>query len=640
MLDSDTKKHLDAARDILVGKVPDPKAQVDQITTALTYKFMDDMDRESEELGGKARFLTGDFEKYRWNRLLDTKLSGEERLNLYFDAITKMSSNNNLQELFRYFFKEANLPYRDPETLSLFLKEINYFNYDHSEVLGNAFEYLLSILGSQGDAGQFRTPRHIIDFMVKVVDPNKNDKILDPACGTAGFLISSYKHIIMNNSSSFTNKIGLKTKVENHGQHEAKKLYSGDLLGPDAKNALAQNIVGYDISPDMVKLALVNMFLHDFASPKIYEYDTLTSDDNWRDSFSVILANPPFMTPKGGIRPHNKFSIKANRAEILFVDYILEHLQINGRAGIIVPEGIIVNNNNNSYVALRKMLVDNGLFAVASLPSGVFQPYSGVKTSILFIDKKLAKERKDILFMTITNDGFDLGSQRRKIDKNDLPEALQILNHWKEGKKKKSSHAHWVSKKRIFEQDDCTLNGELYFIKRNKKPNQGSLVNLGSFLDVVFGERITKRKDLGTQYPVYGGGGNSFRTDDFNREDEYVIARFAMSLNCVRYVKNKFWLMDSGGTFKIKDSYKEKIVKAYVGIVLLSKQDDIFNCSRGAAQRNLDINQFYKIQIPIPLLEVQKKIVKEIELNNNIIEASQKMIEIKQQEIAEIIESV
>src|SRR3990170_4622138 len=177
MLDTETKGRIDSARDILGGKVPDPKSQVEQITIALIYKFMDDMDRQSEELGGKATFFSGDFKKYRWANLLDKRLGGHERLNLYAEGIEKMNVNKNIPQLFRDIFKGVFLPYRDPETLNLFLKGIDGFSYDHSERLGDAFEHLLSILGSQGDAGQFRTPRHIIDFIVEIVDPKKNDVI-------------------------------------------------------------------------------------------------------------------------------------------------------------------------------------------------------------------------------------------------------------------------------------------------------------------------------------------------------------------------------------------------------------------------------------------------------------------------------
>ena len=247
MLDTETRRRIDTARDILVGKVPDPKSQVEQITIALIYKFMDDIDAESEELGGKRKFFTGDFARYGWAKLMRSGLGGFETLSLYAEGISRMTENSGLPTLFRDIFKNAYLPYRDPETLRSFLKIIDEFTYDHSERLGDAFEYLLSVLGSQGDAGQFRTPRHIIDFIVEIVKPRKNETILDPACGTAGFLISAYKHILRAN-----------TDAEGNGT-----------LTIDERLRLAKNIRGYDISPDMARLSLVNLYLHGFPDPNI-----------------------------------------------------------------------------------------------------------------------------------------------------------------------------------------------------------------------------------------------------------------------------------------------------------------------------------------------------------------------------------
>lgn len=387
MLDTATKKRIDDCRDILVGKLPDPKAQIEQITIGLIYKFMDDMDKEAIELGGKAKFFSGDFEKYNWDALFDAKVTAHQMLGLYSEAIVSMDKNPNIPQLFRDIFKNAYLPYRDPETLKMFLKTISEFEYTHSEKLGDAFEYLLSVMGSQGDAGQFRTPRHIIDFLVAVVDPGKTDTILDPACGTAGFLISAFKYIKEKNNNKLT---------------------------PDERKILIQNSVGYDISPDMVRLSLVNLYLHGFSDPHISEYDTLSSEERWDETFDVILANPPFMSPKGGIRPHKRFTISSNRSEVLFVDYIAEHLNPKGRAGIIVPEGVIFQSGT-AYKDLRKMLVENYLYAVVSLPAGIFNPYSGVKTSILLMDKELSKTRTEILFVKVANDGFNLGAQRNAV---------------------------------------------------------------------------------------------------------------------------------------------------------------------------------------------------------------------------------
>jgi len=446
MLDTDTKRRIDSARDILVGKVPDPKSQVEQITIALIYKFMDDMDAESEEFGGKRKFFAKEFARYGWAKLMRSGLGGHETLNLYAEAIAKMPENPGIPPLFRDIFKNAYLPYRDPETLRSFLKIIDEFNYDHSERLGDAFEYLLSVLGSQGDAGQFRTPRHIIDFMVAVIDPKKTETVLDPACGTAGFLISSWKHILKAN----TDKKGHST------------------LTPDERGRLAKNFKGYDISPDMVRLSLVNLYLHGFADPHIAEYDTLTSQDRWNEYADVILANPPFMSPKGGIKPHNRFSVQSKRSEVLFVDYMAEHLKPGGRAGIIVPEGIIFQSQN-AYTQLRKILVEEYLVAVVSLPAGVFNPYSGVKTSILILDKTLAKKVNTIVFFKVENDGFGLGAQRREIEKNDLPQAHTEIAEYLRRLRTGKSVADYqptlgliVEKEKIAANDDYNLSGERY----------------------------------------------------------------------------------------------------------------------------------------------------------------------------------
>ena len=198
------------------------------------------------------------------------------------------------------------------------------------------------------------------------------------------------------------------------------------ILTPDERQNLAANIRGYDISPDMVRLSLVNLYLHGFTAPNIVEYDTLTSEERWNETADVILANPPFMSPKGGIKPHKRFSVQATRSEVLFVDYMAEHLSPTGRAAIVVPEGIIFQSGT-AYKNLREMLVKTALIAVVSLPAGVFNPYSGVKTSILILDKRRAKTCDSVLFVKVQNDGYNLGAQRRAVDGSDLPEAKRLL---------------------------------------------------------------------------------------------------------------------------------------------------------------------------------------------------------------------
>jgi type I restriction enzyme M protein len=590
MLNAETKRHIDAARDVLVGVAPNPMTQIDQITYALIYKFMDDMDQSAINAGGEPSFFVGGLEPFAWTRLVDSRVGNQEKMNLYSEALQKFSEEEQLPELFRTIFRAAFLPYRSPETLGLFLKEIDYFTYTHPEELGNAYEYLLSIMAAQGDAGQFRTPRHIIDFMVEVIDPSKSDKVLDPACGTGGFLVSSYNHIL--------------------GQHDGKddSLKLEKPLTPDDRKKLMNNFEGYDIDPSMVRIAQVNMYLHQFKNPKIVQYDSLTNEERWSDKFDVILANPPFMSPKGGIRPHSKFTIVSKRSEVLFVDYIAQHLKPSGRAAIIVPEGIVFKRGK-AYRELRKMLLKHGLHAVLSLPKGIFSPYSGFKTDILFLEKAIADKHSDILFVNLRHDGYDPGATKRPITENDLPEALRILTNWRSGKRVESDIAATDSRKEILESKESPLSVANYFKRDAKTSSVWPTITLGEAIRMRFGTRITKRDHAGTIYPVYGGGDESFRTDDWNRQDEYIISRFAMSENCVRYISGQFWMLDSGGTFEIRDEYKNILLYEYVGRLLVHLQDDIYECSRGGGQRNLDTEQFYDLEIPFPPRDIQESIL-------------------------------
>jgi len=637
MLDTETKRRIDTCRDILVGKVPDPKSQVEQITIALIYKFMSDMDAESVELGGKRKFFSGDYKKYDWSQLVAPNMGGHETLNLYGEAITQMSQNTGLPELFRDIFKNAYLPYRDPETLRAFLKEINTFTYDHSERLGDAFEYLLSVLGAQGDAGQFRTPRHIIDFMVAIIDPKKDESILDPACGTAGFLISSYKHIRAANT----------------------KNKPGDQLTADDKMRLVKNIRGYDISPDMVRLSLVNLYLHGFTEPHIDEYDTLTSEEKWNEQADIILANPPFMSPKGGIKPHKRFSVQAKRAEVLFVDYIAEHLSPTGRAAVIVPEGIIFQSGN-AYKQLRKNLVETaGLVAVVSLPAGVFQPYSGVKTSILILDRRLAKQRDDILFVKIENDGFGLGAQRREVAGEQLTEARQVLKDWM-GRANSPSEPpadngngslgefalpfHVVSREKLSENGEYNLSGERY--KTVEAINSDyPMVELGEVCEILNGYAFKSKNyvDSGVrviritnvQKGVIVDNNPKFYPLDANGEIEKFLLHgddllLSLTGNVGRVGVLPENLLPAGLNQRVACLRPTKSIDNKFLFYLLNQDGFEGACIRsakGIAQKNLSTVWLSKYKIPLPPLSVQEELVAEIGGYQKIIDGARAVLD-------------
>lgn len=634
MLDTTTKRRIDTARDILVGKVPDPKSQVEQITIALIYKFMDDMDLESEDLGGEPSFFSGDYEKYGWRKIFNPTLGGFEMLSLYSEAIQRMSQNPNLPQLFRDIFKNAYLPYRDPETLKSFLKIIDDFSYDHSEKLGDAFEYLLSVLGSQGDAGQFRTPRHVIDFMTALIAPKKNETILDPACGTAGFLISAYKHIWKENSSNYN-----KTDPYTFEQNNVKlaeitvngKHYKGDKISPDERARIIQNIKGYDISPDMVRLSLVNLYLHSFTEPHIHEYDTLTSEERWNEFYDIILANPPFMSPKGGIRPHKRFSVQSKRSEVLFVDYIAEHLTPTGRAAVIVPEGIIFQSGT-AYKSLRKMLVEgNYLVGIISLPAGVFNPYSGVKTSILWLDKTLAKKTDKILFAKIENDGFDLGAQRRPIKQNDLPEVFRKLTKYRDKlilsediDFENEKLVSLVEKEKIAENGEFNLSGERYKVF-NAVNSDYELVKLGEVTKLYQPHTISQNemKDEG-RYLVYGANGIIGKYDQFNHEDrEVLITCRGATCGTINMSAPKSWI--TGNAMVAQPVELSILNKDYLFYVL--KNSDLSSTISGAAQPQITRQNLSPFKIPLPPLSVQEEIVAELESYQKIIDGARQVIE-------------
>ena len=634
MLDVDTRRRIDAARDILVGKVPDPKSQVEQITIALVYKFMDDMDAMSEELGGRRSFFAGEFEHYRWANLVRSGLGGHEMLGLYAEAITRMTENPGIPQLFRSIFNNAFLPYRDPETLRLFLREIDSFEYDHSERLGDAFEYLLSVLGAQGDAGQFRTPRHIIDFIVTVLDPRKDESVLDPACGTAGFLISAWKHI-------------LNTNTDGEG---------GYTLTPDEWERLARNFTGYDISPDMVRLSLVNMYLHGFPSPRILEYDTLTSEDHWDFHADVILANPPFMNPKGGIRPHKRFSVQSTRSEVLFVDYMAEHLTPDGRAGIIVPEGIIFQAQQ-AHTRLRRMLVNDYLAAVVSLPAGVFNPYSGVKTSILILDKALARQTDGIAFFKVENDGRDLGAQRREIETNDLPavqaELAEYLRRAQAGESMdgyEPRHGFVVARSRIAEGSNYNLSAERYR-EHEAEPSKWPMVRLGDLAQLVRGVTYTKDDEvlanghqilranninLGTASLDLSDIKNVSKAISFDdakklRADDVLICLASGSKEHIGKVAHiiqdtEFYF---GGFMGVIRSDRTRLHSVYLFNLLRQERFNTFlrNQIAGANINNLSAEILYRFEIPLPSLDVQREIVAEVEGYQSVIDGARAVLD-------------
>ncbi len=488
-------------------------------------------------------------------------------------------------------------------------------------------------MDSQGDAGQFRTPRHIIDFIVSIVDPKKEDVILDPACGTAGFLISSYKHIEAANTDPNGNST----------------------LSPDDRERMARNLMGYDISPDMVRLSLVNMYLHGLVDPHIYEYDTLTSEERWNEFADVILANPPFMSPKGGIRPHNRFSVKSKRSEVLFVDYIAEHLNAGGRAGIIVPEGIIFQSQN-AHKQLRKKLVEESLVAVVSLPAGVFNPYSGVKTSILVLDRTLARRTDLIAFFKVENDGFDLGAQRRPIELNDLPlvrrEIQFYLDSLRSGKsidENRLKTGFPVRRKRIEAEIDFVLSGERF---RESPTNREEHPDIEIDQMVEFfsdGDGIETRDQAKTGIRLIQTGNIGIgQYLDKKKNSRFVSEETFDRLNCTEVFPGDVLvsrLPDPVGRACIVPDIGTRLIAAVDCsivrfdrtrlipelFVAYTKSEQYYKRVEvyltGSTRPRISRKNLAKVQIPLPPLEMQEEIVAEIEGYQKVIDGARAVVE-------------
>jgi len=316
---------------------------------------------------------------------------------------------------------------------------------------GDVYEYLLSEIASAGKNGQFRTPRHIIQMICSLVDPMLGEEICDPACGTGGFLLGAYQHILTQHTS------------ENYLDKDENGIVRG-LLGDRLtderqwKSLKEKMFYGYDFDTTMVRIGLMNLMLHGIDHPNIDYKDTLSKKYDEQNRYDVVIANPPF---KGSIDKsdiNEDLSLDTTKTELLFVNRIINMLRIGGRSGVIVPDGVLFGSSN-AHISLRKMLIEScELQGVISIPSGVFKPYAGVSTAVLIFVKGGNTEK--VWFYDMEADGYSLDDKRRKISVNDIPD---IISKWKSrnsltniDRKQKS---FFVSKKEIEENRfDLSIN--------------------------------------------------------------------------------------------------------------------------------------------------------------------------------------
>jgi type I restriction enzyme M protein len=287
---------------------------------------------------------------------------------------------------------------------------------------GDLYEYMLSKIATAGQNGQFRTPRHIIDLIVALVNPQPGQRICDPACGTAGFLISAFNYILRQHTKPADLKRGRA---------------DGGLLKPAQWKFLEEHAVtGFDNDANMVKIAILNLYLHQLEKAHIQMVNPLTTGFGGAypgKQFDVILANPPFAgkVQDESILADLNYKLNTRATELLFLKWFIDHLAPGGRAGVIVPNGVLFGSNNAATSVRELLLTDCDLQAVINMPSGIFRPYSGVGTAALIFQK--GKATDSVWFYDLTADAFSLDDKRTPIDANDIPDLFAKWPRREEG---------------------------------------------------------------------------------------------------------------------------------------------------------------------------------------------------------------
>ncbi len=443
MLESELKSKIRKLWDkFWSGGISNPLQAIEQISYLIFMKKMEDKDvleQQNATLKGiKFKSIFEGHKNCRWSEW--SEYPSDKILSHVRDVVFPfMRGLGEEDSLYSKYMKDASfsLP-----TASLLIEALNIINDLHikeqnQDTQGDIYEYLLSELTTAGKNGQFRTPRHIIKMTVNLAKPELGDRILDPACGTAGFLVNAYEHILKTNQ-----KNGVST------------------LTPQKKRILdEESLYGYDIDRTMVRIAVMNLMMHGITNPQIKGEDTLSKRYNENGTYDLILANPPF---KGSINESEKsdeFTISTSKTELLFLELMYNSLSVGGRCSVIVPDGVLFGNSN-AHKSIRKLLLEKcRLDAIISMPSGIFKPYAGVSTAVLFFTKGEPTEK--VWFYDMEADGFSLDDKRTpNPDKNDIPDILERFEkRFKEDNEDRSKKNFFVPINEIKENEwDLSIN--------------------------------------------------------------------------------------------------------------------------------------------------------------------------------------
>lgn len=462
MINGELKSKIDSLWDTFAaGGLTNPLNVIEQITYLMFIKDLDDLDNKKKKdnllLGlndyksiydGEVQVdddLVVNGDELRWSTFKD--FAPDKMFTVVQTEVFPFIKNlkNGEDSSFARHMKDATFLIPTPGLLSKVVESLDeiYRLMDadvskRADIRGDVYEYLLGKLSTAGRNGQFRTPRHIIKMMVELMDPHADDKIADPAAGTAGFLVEAAEYL------------QTKKKDEIFYTKENKYYFNNEMF------------TGYDTDQTMLRIGAMNMLTHGVDNPNIDYHDSLSDQNVDKDEYSLILANPPF---KGSLDYDTVSNdllkvCKTKKTELLFLTLFLRMLRVGGRCACIVPDGVLFGSSK-AHKSIRKVLVeDNNLEAVISMPSGVFKPYAGVSTAILIFTKTGNGGTDKVWFYDMTADGFSLDDKRTPVKENDIPDIIERFKHLdKEIGRKKTEKSFMVDKKDIVDNDyDLSIN--------------------------------------------------------------------------------------------------------------------------------------------------------------------------------------
>ena len=427
MITGEIKNRIDAIWDTYwVGGITNPMSVLEQMTYLFFMKMIDDAqlkkEAEANILGvqiANPTFKDGlwhnpetdndvPYNSLRWH--VFKNMEATQMFNtIRNDAFAFIKNlNEGKSSAYSRFMRDAVFLIQNPRTLTKIVDGVDALDMTNRDAMGDVYEYILGKMAASGNNGQFRTPRHIIRMMVELMQPTLKDEICDPAMGSAGFIVESAKYI-----------------AENYKQELLKK--------ENAEHFRGSMFHGFDTDSTMLRIGAMNLMLHGVEEPDVAYRDSLSSSNNDTEKYTLCLANPPFAgsVDSEDINKSLLAITNTKKTELLFVSLFVRMLQTGGRCASIVPDGVLFGNSN-AHVALRKELVDNHtLRAVISMPSGVFQPYSGVSTAILIFTKTGAGGTDKVWFYDMQADGYSLDQKRTEVEENDIPDVVARFNNLK-----------------------------------------------------------------------------------------------------------------------------------------------------------------------------------------------------------------